>query len=529
MVDTDTKLISELFEQQVQKTPNNIAVTFGQESLTYLEVNHKANRLARWIKKQYLQIYNQEMNLDTLIGLCLDRGLESVISVLAILKTNAAYVSIDPVYPKNYLDYIFRDAELKLLITKHGLLLGLPEQLPPTISLDRDNALIEKEDPRNLDSKGQSNQLAYVIYTSGSTGRPKGVLVEHRQVLRLFFSTQALFNFNDKDIWTLFHSLSFDFSVWELWGSLLYGGQLIIVPYWTSRDPELFYKLLQKSQVTILNQTPSAFANYIAVDLKQDLMVRSSLRYIIFGGEKLNPNYLKKWFDKWGDQHPKLINMYGITETTVHVTYYLLTQKDTEKTNSIIGSPLPDLRVYLLDEQGQRVPPGSIGEMHVGGEGVTRGYLNHPELTTTRFISDPFSDKNERIYCTGDLAYQLSDGTLVYYGRKDNQIKVRGFRIEPAEIEAILMQHNMVRDVRVTTLESSAISKKLLACIILSEDALEYTNSELMDMLHEHGSAQLPYYMIPNEYIFVDSFPLTNNGKLDLQYLALHLNCTTDN
>ncbi|MFD0350422.1 amino acid adenylation domain-containing protein [Kitasatospora aburaviensis] len=288
--------------------------------------------------------------------------------------------------------------------------------------------------------------MAYVIHTSGSTGRPKGVPVPHGNVLRLF-AAAGDFAFGPEDVWTLFHSYAFDFSVWELWGALLHGGRLVVVPYAVSRAPGDFLELLRRERVTVLNQTPSAFHQLVRADQEAPAGAAPlALRYVVFGGEALEAAHLRPWLDRHGDRGPELVNMYGITETTVHVTHHRVTREAVEEPNSrgTIGVPLADLRVYVLDHCLQPVPPGTVGEMYVAGPGLALGYLDRPGLTAQRFVADPFGAPGSRMYRTGDLARRAGDGTLEYRGRADQQVKIRGFRIEPGEIEAALVAHPAV-------------------------------------------------------------------------------------
>ncbi|HKR64377.1 MAG TPA: amino acid adenylation domain-containing protein, partial [Thermoanaerobaculia bacterium] len=338
------------------------------------------------------------------------------------------------------------------------------------------------------------SNAAYIIYTSGSTGRPKGVVVQHDHAARLFTSTEDLFAFGANDVWTLFHSFAFDFSVWEIFGALLYGGRLVIVPYWITRSPETFSRLLVDERVTVLNQTPSAFRHLIDDD---DL----KLRLIIFGGEALDPSTLKSWIARHGDAHPRLVNMYGITETTVHVTYRAITAADTERAVSPIGRPILDLSLALLDTRLQPVPRGATGEIFVGGAGVARGYLNRDELTRERFLDDPFG-RGGRLYRSGDLARVNGQGEIEYRGRRDAQLKVRGFRIEPGEIESVLRAHPRVHDAAVVHHEEVG----LVAYYVADAD---------IDDLRAHAARSLTDSMIPATFLRIDALPLTRNGKLD--------------
>ena len=352
---------------------------------------------------------------------------------------------------------------------------------------------IAHESKENPEHNCAAENLAYVIYTSGSTGKPKGVPVTHRNVSRLFETTDAAFGFTQLDVWTLFHSNAFDFSVWEIWGALLYGGRLVIVPYWVSRAPEDFLELLRREKVTVLNQTPSAFRQLVreaTADAKQDL----ALRFIIFGGEALELQSLKPWFDLYGDRSPRLVNMYGITETTVHVTYRPLDLTDLEKNSgSVIGEPLGDLRLYLLDQFQQLVPIGVPGEMYVGGAGLSRGYLKRLDLTAERFLPDAFSNQpGARFYRSGDLARRLANGDLEYLGRVDRQVKVRGFRIELGEIEAVLRQTPGVQECVVLALDDTSGQTNLVAYVVLGSAGL----GEIQE-LRNFAKAQLPDYMVP--------------------------------
>ena len=332
------------------------------------------------------------------MAICVDRSLEMIVGLLGILKAGGAYVPLDPTYPAERIEYMLEDAAPQVILTQTHLKAALPKTKAHVIALDADWKQIDTQPQTNLKKSDQTPQsLAYLIYTSGSTGKPKGVMVEHRNVARLFSATEDWYDFDDKDVWTLFHSFAFDFSVWEIWGALLYGGRLVIVPHDTTRNPTAFYRLLCEEGVTILNQTPSAFRQLIAAQAEEK--AAHQLRAVIFGGEALELSMLKPWVARNGDQKPQLINMYGITETTVHVTYRPLTSEDIDhERGSPIGKAIPDLSIYLLDANKQPVPLGVAGEMYVGGAGVARGYLNRPELTAERFIPDPFSQDPELLF-----------------------------------------------------------------------------------------------------------------------------------
>jgi amino acid adenylation domain-containing protein len=494
------------FEAQVARDPDRIALVFEDQKITYQELNSQANQLAH-----YLQNLGVESN--QLVGLCVERSIDTIVGILGILKAGGAYLPIDPSNPPERSAYILQDAQVKVLVTQSELPTNLAS-CDQVICLDKDFQTIKTDPVTNPDRIGQPDDLAYVIYTSGSTGQPKGVLVNHQNVARLFTATEDWYHFNERDVWTLFHSFAFDFSVWEIWGALLYGGKLVIVPYFVSRDPTAFYQLLAAEQVTVLNQTPSAFYQLSTIDERLHLSHELSLRLIVFGGEALNLPSLESWFDRHGDTLPQLVNMYGITETTVHVTYQPLTRADLQSTASLIGRPIPDLQVYLLDTDLQPVPIGTSGEMYVGGAGVAQGYLRREELTRERFIPHPFSqDSQARLYKTGDLARYLPDGNLEYIGRIDHQVKIRGFRIELGEIEAVLSQHPDITENAVIVREDLPGDKRLAAYLVTRNQQL--TTRELQDFL----AAQLPTYMMPAMFAIVQTLPLTVNGKVDRRAL----------
>jgi amino acid adenylation domain-containing protein len=505
------KCLHEIFEEQARHTPDAKAVVFAGESLTYRELNERANQLAH-------RLQAQGVKADTRIGLMLERSLEMIVAVLGVLKAGGAYVPLDPSYPQERLTYLLEDAGVSVLLTQQQFGEKLDDSVARLIFLDREWKDLEGESKLNPSLTLCPQSLAYVIYTSGSTGRPKGVMVTHANVTRLFAATDAWFNFNERDVWTLFHSYAFDFSVWELWGALLYGGRLVVVPYWISRSPDAFFELLCSERVTVLNQTPSAFRQLIRVDESSEMGDQLALRLIVFGGEALELQSLKPWIERHGDEYPQLVNMYGITETTVHVTYRRIVESDlTIAPGSVIGEAIPDLDIFVLDKNLEPVPIGVSGQMFVGGAGLARGYLSLAELTAQNFIPHPFSNvPGARLYRTGDLARYLANGDLEYRGRIDEQVKIRGFRIELGEIEVALGQHPAVREALVLSMpaDDGAIENRLVAYLVCEEDQAP-TTSEVRSYLKE----KLPEHMVPPVFMMLDAFPLTAHGKINRRAL----------
>ncbi|MEH1938562.1 MAG: amino acid adenylation domain-containing protein [Nostoc sp.] len=461
--------LHQIFSQQAKLRPQQTALIFENETLTYAQLNHRANQLAH-------HLINLGVKPESRVGLWLSRSLDLVVSILAILKVGGVYVPFDPDYPSDRIAYMIEDSQVAVLLTHTQF----QEQIPPyqatVIFIDNCKAELAKAQTTEPEVLVQPDNAAYIIYTSGSTGKPKGVVVTHRHVVRLMLATEKWFNFNAKDVWTLFHSCAFDFSVWEIWGALFFGGRLVIVPYLVSRSPEEFYNLLCDTKVTVLNQTPSAFRQLMQAE---EILCREGeleLRYVIFGGEALDLASLEPWFERHDDEFPLLVNMYGITETTVHVTYRPIRLRDVkQRLGSLIGEPIPDLSLYILDHHCQPVPIGVVGEMYVGGAGVTRGYFNRPQLTAERMIPNPFNNSNpERLYKTGDLARFLDNGEIEYIGRNDHQVKIRGFRIELGEIEGVIKRHPGVRDALVIVREESKEDVRIAAYIVPKNQIPDY-------------------------------------------------------
>jgi amino acid adenylation domain-containing protein len=504
--------IHEAFARHAAARPQAVAVSFEGESLTYRQLNERANRLAH-------RLIELGVGPETLVALFFEPSLQLVVAILGVLKAGGAYLPLDPEHPRERLDFVIADAGAKVLVSEQRLLERLGELDAATVCLDRDAAALERQSASDPDSGATVENLAYVIYTSGSTGKPKGVQVEHRQVARLFSATDEWFGFGPTDVWALLHSYAFDFSVWELWGALAHGGRLVVSPMWTTRSPQALAQLIADAGVTVLNATPSLFAA-----IQDELLRRAvqlELRWVVFGGEALRPPTLRPWFERYNDGGPTLVNMYGITETTVHVTYRPLRASDCEREASPVGVPIPDLSVYVLDERGGPVPQGVAGELYVGGAGVARGYLNRPELTAQRFLESPFGPG--RLYRTGDVATRLADGQLEFKGRADDQVKIRGFRIELGEIESTLREHPAVGDCAVAAIEAADGDLRLAAYVVAREgDAQHAENGDgarLREQLMDHLERRLPGYMMPAALTLLERIPLTRNGKTDRKAL----------
>ena len=489
------KTILDLLANSVAQFPHKTAVVFEGNQLSYQDLEERSNQLAHYL-------IAQGVTTETLVGLCFDRSLEMIISIWAVVKAGGIYVPIDPDYPQDRIDYIVQDSGLEWMLTVSDFQDKFSDNRPNLLSLDQLNSQTTSQATSAPKIELSPSNGLYIIYTSGSTGKPKGVLIEHRNLVRLFVNDRPLFDFNDQDVWTLFHSYCFDFSVWEMYGAFLFGGQLVIVPKTITRDPEGYAELLQKHQVTILNQTPSAFYPLQAIHVVR--YDQSPIRYIIFGGEALAPHRLAPWNNSY--PHTQLINMYGITETTVHVTYKAIKAEEIEAGISNIGTAIPTLECFILDEHLQRVPIGVQGEIYVGGAGLARGYLNRPELTDERFIPHPF-ESNARLYRSGDLGVRLADGNIKYVGRGDNQVKIRGHRIELEEVEVFLNQSPQVLQSVVLAQQEEEGNNRLVAYIVPEG---EYDRAGILQFMKE----KVPQYMVPAVLMPLEEIPLTPNGKV---------------
>jgi amino acid adenylation domain-containing protein/non-ribosomal peptide synthase protein (TIGR01720 family) len=500
-----------LFEARAAQLPDAVALVCEAHSLTYRELESRANRLARALVKR-------NIGAEDIVAIRLPRSLEMVVAILAVLKTGAAYLPLELAAPPDRIAFVWNDARpAALLTTLDHVGPGCDE----TVCLDAASFDAELRgypahgltyDERKAPAR--SGHAAYIIYTSGSTGQPKGVVVSHRQLIELFAATGTSFDFTPHDVWTLFHSYAFDFSVWELWGALLHGGRLVIVSDLVVRSPTAFRRLLAEERVTVLNVTPSVFDLLTHADAEDD-GAPLTLRTVIFGGETLDLRRLVPWYGRHPDDAPRLFNMYGITETTVHVTVLPLDSQLVESaTGSLIGAPLSHLQAYVLDDRLQVCATDVTGSLYISGGGVARGYLGRPGLSASRFIANPFGAPGERLYRTGDLASRGGDGQLVFRSREDDQIKIRGYRVEPGEIEAALTALPEVDRAAVGTTEDSSGDRRLVAYLVAAGHAT-LDVARLRNRLGEH----LPEYMIPSHFMVLEALPLTANGKLDRKAL----------
>ncbi|WP_165606768.1 non-ribosomal peptide synthetase [Mycolicibacterium iranicum] len=487
------------FAVQVARTPDATAITCGQRSWSYRELDEASNRLAHLLIARGVQAGQH-------VALLLPRTAEALVTVLAIVKTGAAYVPIDPAVPAARMDFVLTDAAPVAVMTTAELSERLVGR--ELIIIDRDDPTVH-EGPSTALPAPDADQIAYIIYTSGTTGTPKGVAIPHRNVTRLLRTLDADMGLADQ-VWTQCHSLAFDYSVWEIWGALLYGGRVVVVPDHAVRAPDDFHALLAAEQVTVLSQTPSAFYALQAADaLQPEHGRRLSLDAVVFGGEALEPHRLAPWLEAHPTA-PRLINMYGITETTVHASFREIFPDDVANSVSPIGVPLAHLGFFVLDSSLRPVAPGVVGELYVAGAGLACGYIGRPGLSASRFVACPFGKPGERMYRTGDVMCWGADGELRYMGRSDEQVKIRGYRIELGEVQSALAGLDGIAQAEVIVREDRPGDKRLVGYVTGAADPA-LLRAELAD--------RLPDYMIPAAVVVVDAIPLTVNGKLDKRAL----------
>ncbi|MBC9726554.1 amino acid adenylation domain-containing protein [Streptomyces sp. TRM68367] len=490
-----------LFQDVVEQLPGKIAVTAGEARLTYRELNDRADAVAG-------ELISKGVRPGAVVPLLAPRSTELLVGILGILKTGAAYLPIDPGYPPERVVWTVENSASSVVVSTSGLSAAL-------FGPDAEVVLLNRLPTAPARAAGlppvRGSDVAYVIHTSGSTGVPKGVQVEHHSVVRLFDVTRKWFDFDENDVWAAFHSAAFDFSVWEIWGALLFGGRLVVIPQDTARSPAALHELLLAQGVTVLNQTPSAFSRLAAADTHAARPL-TDLRVVVLGGEKLEPAALRPWMERYGDAHPRLFNMYGITEATVHASCRPLRHADLSVEGpSPIGEPLPDLAFHVLGQDGTPVPAGTPGELFIEGPGLARGYLSRPELNKERFVELTGPDgAPHRCYRTGDRIVALPEGGYGYLGRTDDQVKIRGYRVEPGEIESLLCRHPDVSEAVVVPHDYGENDVRLVAYV-----ASGTAGATLAPQLGEQAATTLPPHMRPSTYVVLPELPLTLNGKVD--------------
>ena len=552
-------LIHELFERQGEHTPETVAVQYEGKSMTYAQLNTRANQLAYRLLSLKDTSGEMLVSPDTRVAISVERSPEMVVGLLGILKAGAAYVPVDPAYPAERIEYMLRDSQARVLLTQRRLLeyLSTPARAVGTgieelVLLDEESTYVDQPEQNiGREETGQtSSNLAYVIYTSGSTGLPKGVMVEHRQLDNLLLAIQRAYGLTERDRVLQFVSMSFDVAAQEIFSTLTSGATLVLRNEDCIGDSVSFWRACRAWGITVAH-LPAAFWHRLAYEVPEELP--EALRLIALGGERLDPAALSHWFERQGER-VVLLNEYGPTEATVTATTHVVQPQ--EMARAPIGRPLANVRIYVLDDHGWPAPVGVQGEICIGGEGVARGYLNRPELSGERFAKDPFSEKpGARMYRTGDLGYWQTDGVLQFAGRNDDQVKIRGFRVELGEIEARLGELARVREAVVVALEDQPGDRRLVAYWTARGtepsdrsallDAVEHTEGVLpkegdprdavshdeearqkadvrqkeLEQLRDHLRAELPEYMVPSVFVKLEEMPLTPNGKVDRKAL----------
>ncbi|BAZ44755.1 McnE protein [Chondrocystis sp. NIES-4102] len=503
--------IPQLFEAQVKNNPDAVAIISQGQQLTYGELNAQANQLAHYLK-------SVGVCRESLVGLCIERSLSMVVGVLAILKAGGAYVPLDITNPTARIAFILEDAQVKVLLTQASLLDKLPTQIEQTICLDRDWDQIAQQSSNNLKDIPNSKDLAHIVYTSGSTGKPKGVMLTHGNLSHYANSLQLAFNITPKDIYLHRGSIALIVSARQLLMPLTQGASVLIVTAGETRNPLQLLELIKDYGVTIFDHVPSFWRSFSVILEQQPPTVRQKLldnqvRLVAAGGEQVTPEIYQCWRATFKPS-VKLANIYGQTEGTGVVTVYQIPNHIDGHFKSLpVGRPIPNMRVYLLDQNLHPVPVGVTAEIHISGQGVAKGYLNRPELTAERFVANPFIP-GDRLYKTGDLGRYLADGSIQFLGRIDRQVNIQGLRIELGEIEAVLSQHPLVQETAIVVRENK-LGETLAAYVVASR-----SNQPTVEELRSYLQQQLPSYMIPSSFIFIKTFPLTTSGKIDYRALS---------
>ncbi|MEJ2416092.1 MAG: amino acid adenylation domain-containing protein [Exilibacterium sp.] len=507
--------IHEVFEAQVENTPHAIAVVFGEQQLSYEELNKRSNQLARYLIKRGVK-------KEVRVGVCVERSLEMVIGLLGVLKAGGAYVPLDPSYPLERLRYILDDSEASLVLTQSKLLELLPDLFEykngtlPVILDEHWNDIAGVDSQQSFCDRAQPHNLAYVIYTSGSTGKPKGVAVNHESVLNTLYFLESNYPVSVGDSYLLKTNNVFDVSISELLGWFVGCGHVVILPPDAEKSPEILIDCIDKHKITHVNFAPSMLSVFVEQSRQNDTFIESnSLKYLMVAGEAFPKSLVKECVDTFS--RAQVENIYGPTESSIYSARFSCSNQNISSINTPIGKPIANTALYIVDEQLNPVPIGVTGELCIAGRGLARGYLNSPELTAEKFIDNPFS-AGTKLYKTGDLARWLNSGDIEYVGRTDNQVKIRGFRIELGEIESALTQQPGVREAVVLANSlGEGSGGSLLAAYVVCEESLTIDKTSLRSALKD----QLPHYMIPSFFIFLDELPLTPNGKVNRKALPL--------
>lgn len=505
----------DLFRRSIAIDPERTALSSEEQRFSYRQLHEWSDTIA-WLLQE-----NGVRHGDR-VALRMTPGAEAVASMLGIMKAGAAYVPLDVRHPPARKSFILADSGATVLVGEPGD--GIPDGTLSAVVTTEEIAELVRHPAKRPAGRGPTAQdTAYVIYTSGTTGKPKGVPVRHGHAVALFEAAPAVFDFNPQDRWLLFHSIAFDFSVWEIWGAFTTGAELVVLPHWAARSPEKYLGVVADQAITVLNQTPTAFATLADVALRsgRDL---PDLRYVIFGGEKLAPAALVPWAKHHGLSSPRLVNGYGITETTVFTTFHEVGEGDLDTDVSVIGTALPGFTMRVVDDEGNDVPDNTTGELWLAGPQVTEGYLNRPDLTSAKYpmAADPDTGVATRYYRSGDLVSRLPDGNLLYEGRADLQVKLRGYRIELSDIEAAVRRHENVLDAVVQVRQFKAGDERLVCAYVPRDESAPLTTAELRG----HVKGLLPTYMHPARYLRLASLPSTVNGKVDRAAVARSWNET---
>ncbi|MBD2041189.1 non-ribosomal peptide synthetase [Microcoleus sp. FACHB-672] len=519
--------VAQIFEAQAELTPDAIAVRCEERQLTYRELNAKANQLANYLKTCGIES-------EVRVGICAERSLEMVIGILGILKAGGAYVPLDPAYPQERLSFILQETQLPLLLTQSHLVKALPQQSTQLLCLDTDWETIALHSDQAPAIEVKPENLAYVMYTSGSTGKPKGVQITHANVWYYIQAIAKVLEVNEQDVYLHTASFSFSSSVRQLMVPLSQGATSIIATREQIKNPLGLFELIQKQGVTVSDTVPSVWRYGLqAVEglepVRAKALMSSKLRMILLSGEITPCQLLQKIRGKLKNQ-PRIFNIYGQTETIGTCAYPIPEDFDREQGYVPVGYPYPHNQAYILNAKGQGVAVGEIGELHIAGACLSRGYLNRPELNAEKFISNPFADRpsspsqsSSRLFKTGDLARWLPDGAIELVGRTDFQVKIRGMRVEIGEIESLLEQHPAIKETAVTAREEVPGDKRLVAYIVAHSPSTHSDKSEFYAELRSFLSEKLPDYMVPSSFVMLKALPLTPNGKLDRRALpALH-------